>query len=549
MIRSVTFAVLLLLALAGCSPGNAPLATIGSTTVTVADYERAARGAEMQYNLPPEMAKAALVQDLTRRAAMLELAHRLGHDQSPVVKNIERQSEQRALISALVAQVASPAQRVSEAEARALYEARREQADVQVLQATTREGALAAKARLEAGEPFERVAQGYSMGGQVPPDGNMGPVSPGALPAPLDQALRTQKVGEVGGPYEMRDGWFLLKVKQRLPHEQGSWETMRAGMFDLMRQRKQRAAFDRAYRDFKLAYGMKLAPGSSQFLFHMLSPVQPLQPTPEQRKMPLATWSDGVFRVQDAMDIMADAESQRPPAQSQPAIELWLEAQVMTRIYVEEAHRRHLEEEPEVAAMIRGQRDQFLLEGIYQNAVAAVPPPGPELVAMAWERVKGQFQRLESVQLKWVETPDSVLAFKIGGAGKPGASLAQVAAAADAKLPVQDLTVSYPNTAPEWAAMEAMFTSMPEGAWFGPERRANGWRILQMVSRKRVDQDFASLPPALQQNIAGSAAELAREQRFTVFTDSLIAAYRPVPYPERVARLHWPVRAPLDVGR
>src|SRR5205814_1006952 len=199
----------------------------------------------------PESAKAMCVQDLERRALMLELAHRLGHEQSSVVKNTDRENEQRALVQSLYGRIASASQPVSEAEARALYEARKVEAQVFLLYTSSEQAAQAALARLRAGEPFARVSGTYSLPGLLPPDGNMGWISPGALPDPLDGALRTQKLREVGGPFHTREGWFLLEVTERRPHEQGAYETLRAGMMDLMRQRKQRAAFNRSYLELK----------------------------------------------------------------------------------------------------------------------------------------------------------------------------------------------------------------------------------------------------------------------------------------------------------
>ena len=112
------------LALAGCSSKGRPIITVGSQKVTVAEFERTARGAQAQYEGPPEAAKAQFVQDLERRALMLEMAHRQNLENSSFVINTDRENEQRALVQSLYNRIANPAQRVSEAEARALYEAR-----------------------------------------------------------------------------------------------------------------------------------------------------------------------------------------------------------------------------------------------------------------------------------------------------------------------------------------------------------------------------------------------------------------------------------------
>ena len=541
-------AALLALVLAGCSLANRPLVRVGSQKVTTADYERAARGAMAQYSGLPDAAKAQLVSDLTRRAMMLEMAHQLGHETSPVVLNSDRANERRELVQALFAYLASSAQRVSEAEARALYDARNQEAEVSMLYTSSREAALAAKARLEGGEPFEKVAQSLSLPGMLPPDGNMGTILPGSLPDPLDGAVRHQPVGTIGGPFEEREGWFLVKITKRQAHAQAPWDALRAGMFDLERQRKQRAAFNHAYQDLKAEWHMELAPGGSQVLFRVASPVEPVKPTPEQRRMPLATYDGGIYTLQDALDDLQDASIQRPPGQVLPAMEIWIEGQTMTRIAMLEARRRHLNEEPDLAASLRRKHEDLLLEGVYQTAVAGLPPPSPELVRRTWEQMKGNFARLAQVKVTSVVVADTAMAAKLVRQGQQTRSLAEAAKLVDPSLEVRDTTVDYPTTSVAWNTMLAMFTRMQPGAWFGPEALAHGWRVIQMVDKTMVQQSFEELAPAMQQNIASSASELARDARFQQFTDSLTQVYKPVVDHALLAKLPWPVKAAGDAG-
>jgi peptidyl-prolyl cis-trans isomerase C len=535
--------------LAGCSSGNRPLVQIGSQQVTVDDYRRAARGAAAQYPGLPAAAKAQLVQDLTRRATMLELAHRLGYDTTTSVRNLDRENERRALVQQLFARIAPGMQPVSEAEARALYEARKQEARVAMIYTSTRESALAALARLHAGEPFARVARSLALPGMLPPDGDMGVILPGSLPEPLDGAVRNVKVGEVGGPYETAEGWFLVKITARQPHDPGNWDAERDALLEQQRKRKQSAALGRAYRDLRAEWEMELQPGGSQLLFHVLSPVEPLRPSPEQRRTLLAHYAGGTYTLQDALDDMEDASIQRPPSQLLPAIQMWIENQAMLRVAVLEARRRHLQEEPDVVAGLRRKHEDMLLEGIYQNAVATVPPPGPELVQLAWEQLKGHFTRLGDVRVASVVVADSSTLRKLIRTGVNVRSLAEAAKQTEPSLSVSDTTVHYPNDDPAWNAMAPMFTQMQPGAWYGPEPLAHGWRILQMVDKTVIQQAFETLPPATQQNIASSAAELARDARFRQFTDSLSRAYLPVIDREQLAKLPWPVLATVDASR
>jgi hypothetical protein len=138
---------------------------------------------------------------------------------------------------------------------------------------------------------------------------------------------------------------------------------------------------------------------------------------------------------------------------------------------------------------------------------------------------------------------------KIVLAGQKTRSLAEAAKLVDPSLTVSEITVKYPNNDVEWNTMLAMFTQMQPGSWFGPESTPKGWRVLQLVNKSVAQQSFDQLPEGLRQNIAGSAGDLARDARFRAFTDSLSQAYLPRVNRALVARVAWPARPPLDVGR
>jgi len=538
--RSALAALVLSLALAGCSPGSQPLIRAGSQTVTVEDFDRTATMAAAQYQGAPEVAKAGLLDDLRRRAVLLEMAHRLGYDTTSVIVNTMRDEERRLLLQMLYARVAPQGQRVSEAEAVSLYEARNEEAHVHLIYSSTRESALGAIKRLRAGEAFAQVAIAYSILGVLPPTGDLDWVAPGALPDPLDGALRHQKLGEISEPLESREGFFVMMVSERRPRKQQAYEVLRASMYDLARQRKFRAAFNRAYLQMKEAHAVHPVSGGSQLLFRVMSPSDPLPVTPEMRQSPLATYDGQTYRLEDAYADMARADNQQPPPNLLPAIEIWIEAQVMTRVAVAEAKQRHLQEEPDAAASLRSKRDQALLQGAYEVATQGVPAAGPDMIAMAWDRVKGQFSRLASVTLAVFDSPDSAVVMSVGQAGAMQRSLAEAAKQVAGAPAVTEQVVTYPSSDPQWTSYESVLTQQAVGMWIGPLRTASGWRIMQMTDKQMNETKWESLPDAVRQSVIGNANELARDQRFRQFTDSLSSAYQVRVDQALAAKLIWP---------
>lgn len=532
-------ALVLALFAAGCGSDSPVLIQTRSQTVTVADYERAAAGSQASYATSAD-ARGELLDDLLRRAIMLELAHRNGFDTSAAVRNTDTQNERRSLVQGVVGRMAPQAQRVSEAEALALYEARKQESHVLLLYRSDRKGAerameiLAAKRRegMSWNQAFAEVNAASALSGLLPPDGDMGPVPPGSLPDPLDAALRTLPIGTVGGPYSGREGWFVMVVTARTPRESGTWEAQRAAMFDLARQRKQRAAFDRAYAALKQEYAFTPQLDGAQAVFRAIQPSDPWMPDSAARTQVLATWFDGratrSYTLHDALTDFEDATTLRPRGNSTVAIEMWIEQQVMTRVFMAEARRRHLHEEPEVARDLRNRRDQFLLESMYQSIVAAAPPAGPAEIEAVWEQVRDRFVRVRRARFVVADLPDSATTLRVLGQSRTSGSLVEAVAAVDPALTVREVTVVDPAADPEWAASVGTLQSLAVGGWAGPEPYGTGWRILQMIEKDVIAPSFTDLPENLRSNLLGSATELAQEKHFQSYTDSLVQAYQPL---------------------
>lgn len=538
-------AIALALCLVGCSPSSSKVVfSVGSQKLTEAEFDQFAQSAQSQYPGDPEAAKAALLNDLVSARLMLELSHRLGQDTTTALANLLREEEDRALIQMMVANDASPGQRVSEAEAMAFFAARNSEAHVHLIFCTTPAAAKGAIVRLNRGEAFESVAGQMNLAGLLPPDGDMGMVAPGSLPSPLDEAVRTLPVNVVGGPYETNEGYFVMRISERRARAQGTYEANRDGMFDLARQRKQRAAFQRMYATIKQAYRYTENAEGVAMLFRLTMPADPITPSPEQLKLPLATYDDGqrtvTYTLQDAYNDLHDANVQRPPSGSQPAVSIWVEKQVMTDVIVIEARRRHYHEEPAVATRLKNRREQILLDGVRQWALQAVPTPTAQQVDAIWQQMRERFTQVVAVRLAVVTVPDSTSALKLQEAMHSDASLAQAAQAVDPALAVEQITVTNPGADPEWGSQAGMFQQMAIGAMAGPEPAANGWRAVQLLDKQVLTPTFQQLPAEMQQNFVTAASEAASEQRFMFLSDSLGRAYQPYVNQELVRRLRWP---------
>lgn len=551
-------ALLLLAALAasGCGADRRPVARVGDHTITVADFADAASRNQMQYPGPPEQAKEAILQDLVRGELMLVAAHARGTDTTATARNFERSVRDRTLMQALYAQLAPRDPGVSEAEARQMYAWRSVQADAQVIYATDETTIRHALELLDRGEPFGDVARQVNIPSMLPPGGALGFVSPGSLFPPLDAALLSQPLGKVGGPYHSPQGWFLLLVTRRMPASGlPAFELVQSQLTEAIRQRKLRETISTALFALKDSYHVTIDPWGPATMFHLLTPARvgdaPMwMPSEKDRARPMATWDGGAYTLGDAIADLQNAETQKPNASVVPALRQWIEGQVVQRLAVVEARRRHLDEEPEVARRIQSEVKNYLMEGEYNLAVAMVPPPDESVLRALWNQYQEQYPKLDRATVSYIVVPDSAKAVAIGmHGGHGGGTLAAAVTMADPSLSATTREITYPASDPEWQKMRDTFTRMNPGEWMGPERVVDGWRLLQLVSKSQTPMAFEEIPPALKQGLTNNAVEMGREARFRQYTDSLMTAIRPVPIPDALKRLPWPPAAVANAGQ
>lgn len=70
---------------------------------------------------------------------------------------------------------------------------------------------------LEDGDKFEQLVQEYSVAEERIVNGMMGPVSRGAMPDILRASVDSAKPGDLIGPLEIEELWYLVRVEKLLP--------------------------------------------------------------------------------------------------------------------------------------------------------------------------------------------------------------------------------------------------------------------------------------------------------------------------------------------
>ncbi len=388
--------------LAGCSkvPEREVLARVGTRVLTADDFRSIAKDNAPQYPFAPDSAKHAMLDDMVRRELMLVAGQRLGLDKDSAVVAARAVGDDDLLARSLFERLAPNDVAVSDSEVAQLHRWRGTKNHVMLLYTPARANADRAVADLKAGHPFAKVSEQFGQAGVVPPGGDLGWMVAGQLVDPLDQLVRDAALGVPLGPVAApTEGWLVALVTERQPQPTGSLEEEKPFLKNMLRQRKQRTIAMKAFQQLREQYHVAVDPRGPLTLFQLGS-AGGATTMPDTTQV-LATY-DGDrgahlrYTVGDAMKDMANPARDRPPFQSTAALQTWIDGQVIPRVAVIEARRRHLEKEPDVARRIRARVENAMLQRVYElKVMTGLDVTDDEVLAHYTERA-AMFTRTDS---------------------------------------------------------------------------------------------------------------------------------------------------------
>lgn len=377
------FALCLLLAsvpfVAGCAERPTVLAEVGDRDITAEDFREVLVGNEMNYPADADSAKRLALRDMMRRELLVVAARQRGlHEDSAAIR-YRQNVEDRILVEAYYRREAPADIPVSEGEIAEFYAWRDSASHVLLIYTAERDAADAALRELREGVAFADVANRYNLAGTMPPGGDIGFRLPGDLVDPLDEQMRTAPIGQIVGPLQApTEGWFILQVVERQANERAPLEEERTRIENMLRQRKQRALATRTYTGLRDRYAVEAVEGGPQIIFQYFNRMLtreaggPPMPEPDAATLaePVGRYEDAggkaqIYTFGEALEDLRDARRQRPDVSMVPAIERWIENQLVRRAALLEARRMHLEDEPEIARRIERETSTYLVDGLF----------------------------------------------------------------------------------------------------------------------------------------------------------------------------------------
>lgn len=401
----VALAVLAAATFSSCGPQSRTVVTVADRAVTVADFEDAARNQSPYPGLDPSPeGKQRLLDELIDRELLVAEALRLGLGKGEEMQSARADALEEVLPEMLYRRVVSGRISVSESEVRAVWERQDVQTAVAQIFCLDESAARAAEARLAAGEPFAQVARQMSRDrANAATGGMLGTVIAGQMPAEIERAVEKTAVGRWTPPIPTPVGYYIMKVEERQPRERDPYDQVRGGIESLLRQRKERALVLAYMKDVRERYQLELRPSGLSLLAanwqnrptdELLAAggdVHKLGFTDEDLAAPLAVYRGGSYTVGDFFDdYLGRGGLDRPPANEDGTLRLYIEDRATFRLLMQEARERGLEEDPATRRRLRDREEAYLITRLYEKEIVPAAQLSDEERESVWAEAAGR---------------------------------------------------------------------------------------------------------------------------------------------------------------
>jgi peptidyl-prolyl cis-trans isomerase C len=384
---------LVLAVLGGCSPSaSRVIAHVGGRDITQDELEHAARQAPAGMIDPSPEGKRVLLDELVSRTLLVDEARRRGYDQGPEMRHVTAASGEEILPQVLYTRLISNRVSVSDDEARALWENQTVEWHISQIFTFDEGDANGVIQQLHRGMPFAQAAVALSKDRDTGLNGgDLGYLTAGQVPREMEAAIRKLKPGQWAGPIQTPVGYYIVMLSDVRPRQREPFESIRPGLENMLRQRKERAlvleyvqrlkerGHLRSHPDAYDVLARKWQNRSTAELYGSMGVPERLGFTPSELAMPLESWDGGAYTLHDFFDELANSTStQKPSITDDPALHLYVGDRAVSRMILDEARTMGLPNDTETRLQLRDREDSYLITHLFEEVIVPSSQPTPD---------------------------------------------------------------------------------------------------------------------------------------------------------------------------
>jgi len=376
--------------LTGCSKReDMKLAEFKGKSISVGEFEEAYVKVQPEY-LPKKTGEEGLrefLDTMLNKEIMVAKADELGYDKDPAVaQGVEMFSRQTMQVAYLKKAVADKVV-VSEEEVRAHYNNQGVVLTIKQILTDTAEDAATAHSALDGGLDFDSACRQYSKSEDAAEGGLVLTVTYGALIPDIQTPLFATPVGKYTEPILTAHGWVIMKVLKRdEPQKLRPFEDVEEQMTTDYKRLKESVLVNEFTEKVRSDYGVTWHYDAMAIAFAALPPDRPFEEAPSRSQevypllyfdpadlnRPLVEYQGKSITIKDFSDMYDQASFYTRPRKNfrLGGIRGFLTMPIMNEIVPDMVRKSGIENDPEVAAVLKSKREEIMLGLMYEEQVS-----------------------------------------------------------------------------------------------------------------------------------------------------------------------------------
>jgi peptidyl-prolyl cis-trans isomerase C len=479
-----------LLAAAAAAAGDeaALLARVNGDAVTLADLDEELRGLPATAAAGgPAPEAAAVLRRLIQNRLLEQEGYRIGADAEPAVQNQVRDLLRLRSVVALLDSVSAPVAQAGALELDSLMSQTSELRHVAHILVREEAAARALLDSLAAGLPFAELAQRHSTDATASRGGDLGWRPAGAFLPAFEAALAPLVPGQVAGPVQTEFGWHLITVLGTRVETVGQSPAMREAMHKTLERESRMAAVRDYVAGLRLRYGVAVNDSLLASLdFGSEAPAvlavlresdAVLAELPTGRLTVQGLYRQIIFKYFHGLAGRPEAATLRDKVFRE-----WVDEALLSH----EARRLGLAERPALQAEAKRLERSLLREEVLKTLLLGLSTDAPseDELAAFHAADPARYAAPARVKVRSLAFAEAASAERFRERLAQGAQFAWLAA----RDP--EVKSGPPPFGEDWLAPAAVGladTELVVGAVLGPLPLADGWALVQVQARERVE--------------------------------------------------------------
>jgi len=425
---SIALILSLTLALSACGRRNKTLATVGSSKITLGEFEDAYQPPMIPGDSAATLkGKTDLLDRMVEQKLLVNEAQSLGLDKDPKLVQDLEELKKNILLQELYRDEILNKAKPSDSEIKNFYKRLGKEVKASHILVKTEEEAKKIAKALKEGSDFKQLVPQSIDRGSAQRGGDLGWFGWGKMVEEFQSAVFSMKPGQISKPVKSAFGYHIIRVDSLRDAQVKPYEEMKDQIKQQLSFTKPRELANKYISKLKEGANIKIKNELLSSLAAKQTPPALPQASPEELKKTVITYNGGSWTVQKLFDNINRYMPGATDLSQSQRLKEQLEGIIVGDLLLARAKSKGLEQNPKIKAQLNKTKENMLAESVYKKGVERKVAIDPYQVKKYYQGNKKEFYQPLRAMVSIIAVPSKDQADELYQLLTKGADFAKLA--------------------------------------------------------------------------------------------------------------------------